>query len=339
MSVLQARIIKHVAAGIGSVITLAVIYLLIIWNTGLDIDTRSGDRIYIVKQGDSLRGFVADLHHQGILPNTYSIVWLAYLTGQHRGLKAGEYQFRTGISQYQLLNKVVSGDSIKYTLLIPEGWNFLEVMRKLNETEKLTHDLKGLRPKAIMARLGVGDTHPEGRFFPDTYQFSAGTSDIIILKNAFERMEKHLDEQWQDRESGLPYDTSYKALIMASIVEKETGVAYERPEIAGVFINRLRIDMRLQTDPTVIYGIGRKFDGNIRRRDLRRDTPYNTYTRKGLPPTPIAMPGADAIYAALHPAKTKNLYFVAKGNGTHKFSVTFKEHNQAVRKYQLGRRK
>lgn len=190
-----------------------------------------------------------------------------------------------------------------------------------------------------MARLGHPGLHPEGRFYPDTYQYSAGTSDTTILKNAFDRMETNLNQQWQQRQIDLPYDTPYKALIMASIVEKETGAAQERPEIAGVFVNRLRIGMRLQTDPTVIYGIGEKFDGNIRRRDLKRDTPYNTYTRKGLPPTPIAMPGGDAIYAALHPAKTKNLYFVSRGDGSHKFSATFKEHNQAVRKYQLGGRK
>ncbi|MEE8386938.1 MAG: endolytic transglycosylase MltG [Acidiferrobacterales bacterium] len=333
MSVLlQNKIIRQSVIGIGGVIAVAIIYLLVTWNTGLD----TGDKIYIVKKGDSLKRFATDLYRDGILPNRYSIVWLAYLRGQHRGLKAGEYRFETGISQRQLLDKVVSGDSIKYILLIPEGWNFFELMRKLNDADKIKHTLKDLAPDAIMARLGLAGMHPEGRFFPDTYQYTAGTRDIVILRNAFERMEKHLSRQWQDREPGLPYDTSYKALVMASIIEKETGMPDERPEIAGVFVNRLRMGMRLQTDPTVIYGIGVNFDGNIRRRDLRRDTPYNTYTRKGLPPTPIAMPGAGAIYAALHPAKTKNLYFVSRGNGTHKFSTTFKEHNQAVRKYQLG---
>ena len=333
MSVLlQNKKIRQGVIGIGGVIAVAIIYLLVTWNTGLD----TGDKIYIVKKGDSLKRFATDLYRDGILPNRYSIVWLAYLRGQHLGLKAGEYRFETGISQRQLLDKVVSGDSIKYTLLIPEGWNFFELMRKLNDADKIKHTLKDLAPDAIMARLGLAGMHPEGRFFPDTYQYTAGTRDIVILKNAFERMEKHLSRQWQDREPGLPYDTSYKALVMASIVEKETGTPDERPEIAGVFVNRLRMGMRLQTDPTVIYGIGVNFDGNIRRSDLRRDTPYNTYTRKGLPPTPIAMPGAGAIYAALHPAKTKNLYFVSRGNGTHKFSTTFKEHNQAVRKYQLG---
>lgn len=335
MSALPIRIVRQGVIGICGVIAVAIIYLLVTWNTGLD----TGNKVYTVKRGDSLKRFATDLHRDGILPNRYSIVWLAYLRGQHRGLKAGEYRFETGISQRQLLDKVIRGDAIQYSLLIPEGWNFLELMRKLDDAEKIEHTLKGLAPDAIMARLGVAGMHPEGRFFPDTYQYAAGTRDIVILKNAFERMEKHLSRQWQDREPDLPYDTPYKALVMASIVEKETGVPHERPKIAGVFVNRLRIGMRLQTDPTVIYGIGKKFDGNIRRRDLRRDTPYNTYTRKGLPPTPIAMPGADAIYAALHPAKTKNLYFVSRGDGSHKFSATFKEHNQAVRKYQLGGKK
>lgn len=335
MSALPDKMILRISIAITGVIVAAAIYLLVAWNIGLN----TSDKIYVVKRGMPLTTFVAELQGDGVLPNRFSLVWLAYLTGQHRGLKAGEYRFDSGISQRQLLHKVVSGDSIKYTLLIPEGWNFYEVMRKLNDTEKLQHNLKGLAPEAIMARLGYEGLHPEGRFFPDTYQYSVGTSDITILKNAFHRMEVNLNKQWQQRETNLPYNTPYQALIMASIVEKETGAAQERPEIAGVFVNRLRIGMRLQTDPTVIYGMGRKFDGNIRRRDLKRDSPYNTYTRKGLPPTPIAMPGSDAIYAALHPAKTKNLYFVSRGDGTHKFSETFKEHNRAVRKYQLGGRK
>lgn len=339
MFVLQNKILMRIAAGIGSAIVMVIIYFAVVWNTGLDISEQSSEKIITVKQGETLKQLAADLHHQGILPNQHAIVWLAYLTRQHRSLKAGEYRFTNGISQRQLLKKLTTGDSIKYTLLIPEGWNFSEVMRKLNSTAKLVHNLEGKSPASVMALLGVDDLHPEGRFFPDTYQFSADTSDVTILKNAFERMKTNLAQQWQKRETDLPYDSPYQALIMASIVEKETGVASERAEIAGVFVNRLRIGMRLQTDPTVIYGMGKRFDGNIRRRDLRRDTPYNTYTRKGLPPTPIAMPGADAIYAALHPAKTKNLYFVSKGNGTHKFSETFKEHNQAVRKYQLGGKK
>jgi len=335
MSVLPGKKTTRIATAVTGAFVAVAIYFVIVWNIGLD----TSDKIYVVKRGVSLKAFVAELHRDGVLPNRSSLIWLAYLTGQHRGLKAGEYRFDSGISQRQLLNKVVNGDSIKYTLLIPEGWNFSEVMRRLNESEKLEHTLKGLAPETVMARLGHAGLHPEGQFYPDTYQYSAGTGDTTILKNAFDRMQTNLNRQWQQREMNLPYDTPYKALIMASIVEKETGAAQERPEIAGVFVNRLRIGMRLQTDPTVIYGIGKKYDGNIRRRDLKKDTPYNTYTRKGLPPTPIAMPGGDAIYAALHPTKTKNLYFVSRGDGSHKFSATFKEHNRAVIKYQLGGRK
>ncbi|MFV1996423.1 MAG: endolytic transglycosylase MltG [Acidiferrobacterales bacterium] len=335
MFVLQTKTLKLTTIGIGSVFVAFIIYLLISWNIGLD----TGNKMYTVERGLSLKHFAAELQRDGILPNRYSLVILAYLRGQPRELKAGEYRFKSGISQRQLLDMIVTGNSVTYTLLIPEGWNFYEVMRRINEAEKLDHSLKDLEPEAIMARLGYADMHPEGRFFPDTYQYSAGTSDVTILRNAFERMKKNLNKQWQDRAPDLPYDTAYEALIMASIVEKETAAAGERAEIAGVFVNRLRKGMRLQTDPTVIYGMGRAFDGNIRRRDLRRDTPYNTYTRKGLPPTPIAMPGNDAIYAALHPAKTKNLYFVSRGDGSHKFSATYKEHNRAVKKYQLNGRK
>jgi len=335
MFVLRTKILKQAAIGIGSVFAVFVIYLLVSWNIGLD----TGNKVYTLERGLSLRHFATELQRDGILPNRYSLIMLAYLRGQHRQLKAGEYRFKPGISQRQLLDMVVTGSSVTYSLLIPEGWNFYQVMRRINEAEKLDHSLKDLKPEAIMKRLGYSGIHPEGRFFPDTYQYRAGTSDTAILKNAFERMKKNLNKQWQDRAPNLPYDTAYEALIMASIVEKETAADGERAEIAGVFVNRLRKGMRLQTDPTVIYGIGIKFDGNIRRRDLRRDTPYNTYTRKGLPPTPIAMPGADAIYAALHPAKTRNLYFVSRGDGTHKFSATYREHNQAVKKYQLGGRK
>ncbi len=314
---------------------LLLIYLLYAWSAGLT----TTDKTYTVEPGTTLNGFVRELRRDGVLPNRYTIVLLAYLQGDHRKLKAGEYRFENGISQRELLNKVVSGRSIQYSLLIPEGWNFREVMLAINNADKLDHTLKDISPETIMLKLGRQGEHPEGRFYPDTYKYTAGTSDLVILKQAYDRMEKTLSSEWQQREEGLPYKTAYEALAMASIVEKETGVPEERPEIAGVFVNRLRKGMRLQTDPTVIYGIGEKFDGNLRRRDLRRDTPYNTYTRKGLPPTPIAMPGGDAIRAALHPAKTDHLYFVSRGNGTHKFSSTLKEHQKAVIQYQLGGRK
>jgi UPF0755 protein len=311
---------------------LSLVYLFYAWSTGLE----TKNKIYTVKRGTTLGQFARELQNDGVLPNRYTIILLAYLRGQHRGLKAGEYRFSSGISQRELLDQVVSGKSIQYSLLVPEGWNFREMMQAINKAGKLEHTLKDISPEMIMARLGKAGVHPEGRFFPDTYKYGAGTTDIALLKQAYDRMEQTLEKEWEERDKGLPSQTPYEALIMASIVEKETGIPEERPRIAGVFVNRLKKGMRLQTDPTVIYGLGQSFDGNLRRRDLRHDTPYNTYTRKGLPPTPIAMPGGDAIRAALHPAKTDHRYFVSRGNGTHKFSSSLKEHQKAVVEYQLG---
>lgn len=337
---LKASLFKRKEVHIGlragaAVAALLFAYLVYAWSAGLN----TSDKIYTVKPGTTLKSFVRELYKDGVLPDRYSIIWLSYLRGQHRSLKVGEYRFATGVSAIELLNIVTSGRSIQYPLLIPEGWNFREVMQALNSAEKLEHTLKDVSPDMVMARLGKNNLHPEGRFYPDTYYYTAGTPDLVLLQQAFKRMEQRLASEWDQREEGLPYKTPYEALIMASIVEKETGVPEERPQIAGVFINRLRAGMRLQTDPTVIYGIGESFDGNLRRRDLRQDTPYNTYTRKGLPPTPIAMPGGDAIHAALHPAKTEHLYFVSRGDGSHHFSTTLKEHQEAVVRYQLGGKK
>ena len=334
-SLLRNRAVRNAAVLTATVIVALVIYLVYAWSAGLD----TNDKIYTVKRGTTLKTFVRKLHQDNVVPDQYSMLLLAYLRGQHRSLKAGEYRFDPGVSQKQILDQVVAGRAVQYALLIPEGWNFHDLMNAINSAEKLEHTLKGIAPETIMARLGKEGTHYEGRFYPDTYYYAAGSSDLQLLKLAYERMEANLASEWQHRREGLPYETPYEALIMASIVEKETGVAAERPLIAGVFVNRLRRGMRLQTDPTVIYGIGQKFDGNLRRNDLRRDTPYNTYTRKGLPPTPIAMPGGDAIHAALHPADTKHLYFVSRGDGSHYFSETLEEHNQAVTRYQLGGRK
>jgi len=334
-SLYKHRKVRLALGGGAAVAALFLSYLLYAWSVGLD----TNDKIYTIKRGATLKTFTRELHQDGVLPDRFSMIWLAYLRGEHRSLKAGEYRFENGLSQRALLDQVVSGRSLQYPLLIPEGWNFREVMQALNNAEKLEHTLKDISPETVMVRLGKSGTHPEGRFYPDTYYYTAGTSDAVLMQQAFARMEQRLASEWEQREEGLPYKTPYEALIMASIVEKETGVPEERPLIAGVFINRLRVGMRLQTDPTVIYGIGESFDGNLRRRDLRQDTPYNTYTRKGLPPTPIAMPGGDAIHAALHPAKTEHLYFVSRGDGSHYFSSTLKEHQDAVVKYQLGGKK
>jgi len=284
----------------------------------------------------SLKAFARELHRRGVVPESHSFVLLANLLGQGRGLKAGEYLFEPGISARGILGQVVAGRVVRYPVVLVEGWTFRQFLQALARTEKLAQTLTGQSSAQIMATLGYPDQHPEGRFFPDTYHFTAGDSDRTILMRAYQRMQQRLELEWSARAPDLPVRSAYDALILASIVEKETGKPEERPLIAGVFTNRLRRGMRLQTDPTVIYGLGDRFDGNLRRRDLERDNPYNTYTRAGLPPTPIAMPGAAALHAALHPADTRALYFVSRGDGSHVFSETLTEHNAAVIKYQLN---
>jgi UPF0755 protein len=234
----------------------------------------------------------------------------------------------------ELLTMITRGNVSKSQITLIEGWNFRQLRHMLNASPNLRHDTLGLSDSEILQRIGAPESHPEGLFFPETYHIAAGGSDIELLKVAYRLMQQRLNEAWQARSPDLPLETPYQALILASIVEKETGAASDRPMIAGVFVNRLRIRMMLQTDPTVIYGMGEKFDGNLRRRDLTSDTPYNTYTRGGLPPTPIAMPGRDALHAALHPASTNALYFVARGDGSSKFSSNLNAHNQAVNRYQ-----
>ncbi|MFL6647549.1 MAG: endolytic transglycosylase MltG [Sulfurifustaceae bacterium] len=297
-----------------------------------------GEEIFVLKPGATLRGLAHQLQERGVLREPYTFTWVAYLTGRSRQLKAGEYRFHAGITLGQLLDQVVAGRVIEYPLVFVEGWTFRQMMHELDAAPKLAHTLSGLSPMEVMARLGYAGEHPEGRFFPDTYYYSMGHTDTQVLSRAHERMEALLKVEWERRAPNLPLKNMNEALALASIVEKETGRPEERAMIAAVFINRLRKGMKLQTDPTVIYGMGAAFDGNIRLKDLRRDTPYNTYTRSGLPPTPIAMPGRDAITATLHPADTPALYFVSRGNGTHVFSATLAEHNAAVSKYQLGGR-
>lgn len=292
---------------------------------------------YQLVPGSSLASMARDLEQQGYLESALFLRIKARLEGQAGKIKAGEYHLEPGLTPESLLALVVSGQVTRYSLTLVEGWDYRQVLEAVRNHEALERTLEGLEPEQIMARLGHPDLHPEGQFLPDTYHFPRGTRDIDFLKRAFEAMQALLEKEWQGRQEGLPLKTPYEALILASIVEKETGQAEERPEIAGVFIRRLRKGMLLQTDPTVIYGIGEKFDGNIRRRDLKQDTPYNTYVHKGLTPTPISMPGAHAIHSVMHPADGKSLYFVSKGNGYHHFSDTLVEHNRAVRKYQLKR--
>lgn len=293
-------------------------------------------QIYDFKPGTSVSALARDLEQKKIITNRlYFSIW-ARITGTARNLKAGEYELSPELSVLQLFSHMQKGKVRLYSLTLVEGINFKEMMQKVNASPDLAHHLKGLSPQQIMQKIGYPDEHPEGRFFPDTYRFPKGLSDIDLLRKAYREMQQRLQQAWQNRQSGLPFDSMYEALILASIVEKESAIVEERPQIAGVFINRLRKGMRLQTDPTVIYGMGDSYKGDIRFKDLRRDTPYNTYTRKGLPPTPIAMPGQGALDAVTQPDPTEYIYFVALSDrsGRHIFSRTLKEHEQAVDEHQ-----
>jgi len=298
------------------------------------------EQSFVVTPGTSLHAVAADLRKEGLIHDARMFRWMARLRGDAQRIQAGEYQLKSGMTPEQLLQMMVAGKVRQYSVTIIEGVTFREMMQVINDNPYLKHNLKGKSDSDIMAAIGHAGEHPEGRFLPETYNFPRGMSDVEFLRRAYQALTERLAYEWENREAGLPYKNAYEALIMASIVEKETGVESERPQIAGVFIRRLKKGMRLQTDPTVIYGMGLDYDGNLRRRDLLRDTPYNSYTRAGLPPTPIAMPGGDAIHAAMHPDKGDSLYFVAKGDGSHHFSDTLAEHNRAVIRYQRsGRRK
>lgn len=287
-----------------------------------------------LKQGGSLKSVARDMQQAGLLAQDWPFVWLVRLLGKSAQLKAGSYALTHPVSPMELAGIITRGDVNLSRISIIEGWTFRQMRAALDAAPDITHSTLGWSDAEILQRIGAAEAHPEGLFFPDTYTFAAGSSDLTILKHAYLAMQQRLQQAWSTREAGLPLQTPYQALILASIVEKETGLASDRAMIAGVFVNRLRLRMLLQTDPTVIYGMGEKFDGNLRKRDLQADTAYNTYTRGGLPPTPIALPGAEALQAALHPAKTDALYFVARGDGSSKFSSNLDAHNQAVNQYQ-----
>lgn len=298
-----------------------------------------------VPAGGTLSGLMRDLSARGLLGDgmprqlrRVAVKGFDLFTGVSRRMHVGEYRIEPGQTLIGLLGKLERGDVLQRSFTLIEGWNIRELRAALQRAEGLVIELVGVDDEELMKRLERPGLHPEGWFAPDTYFYTAGESDLDLLRRALLRQENILQELWQERAVGLPYREPYDALIMASIVEKETGVPYEREEIAGVFVQRLQRGMRLQTDPTVIYGMGARYDGNIRRRDLQEATPYNTYVIRGMPPTPIAMPGKEAIQAALHPADTDALFFVARGDGTHVFSSTLEEHEQAVREYQLRRR-
>lgn len=293
----------------------------------------------VIQPKSSLKSIANQLVQQGVLREPWRFILIAKLLNKEPFLQAGSYTLNKNISPYQLLLSLNHGKTTQGSVTFIEGHTFVQMRDKLAINDAVKQSIAGLSEPEILKVIGSEFSVAEGLFFPDTYYFDRNTSDIALLKRSYEAMQSKLAKAWANREENLPYKNSYQALIMASIVEKETGKASERPMIAGVFVNRLRIGMRLQTDPTVIYGMGAQYNGNIRKKDLIADTPYNTYTRNGLPPTPIAMPGLAAIEAALHPAKTKALYFVGKGDGSHIFSNNLVEHNRAVTRYQLKNNK
>ncbi len=289
---------------------------------------------FTLKQGSSLKGMARDMQQAGLLEQDWAFVWLARLLGKSGQLKAGKYALAHPVTPLELLNILDKGLVVQGQVSVIEGWTFRQLRAALDASPDVAHDTLNLTDAEILQRIGAPESHPEGLFFPDTYNFASGSSDLAIIRSAYQAMQRNLQEAWAAREPGLPLQTPYQALILASIVEKETGAPGDRGMIAGVFINRLRKGMLLQTDPTVIYGLGEKFDGNLRRRDLLADTAYNTYTRGGLTPTPIALPGMAALQATLHPAKTDALYFVARGDGSSQFSSSLAAHNRAVDQYQ-----
>ena len=290
-----------------------------------------------VNSGATFDDVKADLVARGLLQKPHYLKFLARETGQATRIKSGEYRLEPGITPTSLLDLLVSGKVVQYTLTLVEGWHLREIIAAIENDPILVKVLDYSQPGQLMQQLGYAAQSPEGLFFPDTYLFPRGTTDKAFLQRAHERLQTVLQQEWEQRAENLPYKTAYEALIMASIIEKETGLASERETIAGVFVRRLQKGMKLQTDPTVIYAMGEQFDGNIRKKDLNIDSPHNTYRYRGLPPTPIALAGREAIHAALHPEPGKALYFVAKGNGAHYFSETLEEHNRAVAKYQLKR--
>lgn len=286
--------------------------------------------------GTRFRGAIQKIREAGIAVAPLEFELLARGLGRDQNIKAGSYELTEAPTPLELLEKLTRGDVTQDEVRFIEGWNIRQVRAALAASKSLRHDSAGLDGAQLLAKLGAPQGHPEGWFFPDTYLFAKGTSDLRVLKRAYQAMQGNLEREWKARDPKSPYATPYEALIMASIIEKETGKPEERDMIAGVLVNRLRMGMLLQVDPTVIYGLGEKFDGNLKKAHLQADGPYNTYMHAGLPPTPIAAPSLASLRAALRPAKTDKLYYVARGDGTSEFSRTLEEHNRAVRKYQLN---
>ena len=291
-----------------------------------------------VRAGSTLSAIARQLRDAGVIAHPLALAALGRIKGVDRTIKAGSYEIEQGITLPELLARLTQGDVAQSSITIVEGTTFADLRRMLRETKELSHTLADVPDGDVAARLGLAQKSPEGLFFPDTYFFATGSTDAALLLRAHRALDARLASAWEKRTADLPYATPYEALILASIVEKETGRAADRPLIASVLVNRLKRGMRLQVDPTVIYGIGEKFDGSLRKRDLEGDTEYNTYTRDGLPPTPIALPSQASLDAVLNPPPTPYLYFVSRGDGTSEFSTTLADHNRAVSKYQKGGR-
>lgn len=289
-----------------------------------------------IEPGTAARGVAQGAVDAGVQTSPQLLYWWFRLSGQSRLIRAGSYEFVDPLSPRSLLTKLVRGDEALHAVTLVEGLTFKQFRTILSKEELLTHDTQGLDPDLIMKNLGLPGLSPEGRFYPDTYAYTKGSGELALLARAMRAMDQQLDAAWQLRASDSPLKSRDELLTLASIIEKETGRASDRPMIASVFTNRLRVGMLLQTDPTVIYGLGDKFDGNLRRSDLLTDTPWNTYTRAGLPPTPIAMPGQASLLAAAQPAPSRALYFVARGDGTSQFSDNLDAHNRAVNQFQRG---
>jgi len=293
--------------------------------------------VFEIAPGEGVKVIAQRLHRQGITDRPLWFLLRAHLGGVAAKLKFGEYEIPGGLTQAQLLDLLASGKVKHYAVTVPEGWRYAQFRELLSRTAVQGSDGAEITDAELMSELGMPGQSPEGWFYPDTYFYAKGMSPLDLLRRAHRKMRSRLEQEWTQRQPGLPLTTPYEALILASIVEKETARGEERPRIAGVFLRRLDKGMPLQTDPTVIYGMGVDYRGNIRREDLLRDTPYNTYVRRGLPPTPIALPGEEAIRAVLHPEPGESLYFVARGDGSHVFSNSLDEHNRAVEQYQLHR--
>ncbi len=306
------------------------------WWANRPLPMHSSPIDFRVNAGSSLRTAITQMREAGLEVDPLPLVMLARFNGSDTAIKAGSYSVNAGVTPLLLLDKLLKGKVTQGELVLVDGWTFSQWRARMDSHPDLRHELRGLSEAEIGRRMGLGTSSLEGLFFPDTYFFDKQSSDLELLARANRAMQRKLDREWTRRAEGLPYKTPRDALIMASIVEKETGREADRNLVAAVFVNRLRKGMMLQTDPTVIYGLGESFDGRLRRSDLLADTPYNTYTRYGLPPTPIAMPGLASLRAALNPAVSEVLYFVARGDGSSQFSNTLDEHNSAVKRYQRG---